>query len=58
LEEFKDKMNEYDLKQAIEINFFTLDKLNDFITKKEPWQTVKDSEKQEETKKVLYIVAE
>ena len=58
LEEFKDKINEYDLKQAIEINFFTLDKLNDFITKKEPWQTVKNLEKQEETKKVLYIVAE
>ncbi len=58
LEEFKDKMKKYNLKEALEINFFTLDKLNDFVTKVEPWKTIKDEEKQEKTMQNLYLVAE
>gem|GEM_PF-5855154 len=58
LQEFEENMDKYDLKKSLEINFFTLDLLNDFITKSEPWQTIKQEEKTEETRQVLYIVAE
>jgi methionyl-tRNA synthetase len=35
-----------------------LDLLNNFTTEKEPWQIIKDSEKQDETREVLFTIAE
>lgn len=48
----------YNLKQVLDDSFKFLDKLNDFTTKKEPWQTIKDETKLEETKEILYTIAE
>ena len=58
LHEFKDHLDKYDLKKSLDINFFTLDLLNDFVTKKEPWTLVKDEKDWEEAKEILYIVTE
>lgn len=59
LKDFVDSnMKLFDLKWVLDDCFKFLDKLNDFTTKKEPWQTIKESEKQEETKSTLYTIAE
>jgi methionyl-tRNA synthetase len=50
--------NNYDLKSVLDDSFKFLDKLNDFTTQKEPWQMIKDETKLEETKEVLYTIAE
>lgn len=55
---FKRFYTEYNLKMILDSSFKFLDRLNDFTTKKEPWQTIKESEKQEETREVLYTIAE
>jgi methionyl-tRNA synthetase len=48
----------YNLKWALDNTFKFLDELNNFTTKKEPWQTLKDETKTEETRDVLYTIAE
>jgi len=49
---------EYNLKSVLDDSFKFLDTLNDFTTKKEPWKMIKDETKQQETKEVLYTIAE
>lgn len=48
----------FDLKQVLDESFKFLDTLNDFTTKKEPWQMIKDETKIEQTREVLYTIAE
>jgi len=48
----------YELKSILDLSFSFLDTLNDLTTKKEPWQTIKETEKQEETREILYSIAE
>nr|MDD3720264.1 methionine--tRNA ligase [Candidatus Gracilibacteria bacterium] len=48
----------YNLKGVLDESFSFLDKLNDFTTQKEPWQMIKDDLKQDETREVLYTIAE
>lgn len=56
--EIKENFNNYNLKLVLDESFLLLDKLNDFTTKKEPWQMIKDETKREETREVLYTIAE
>lgn len=56
--EIKDSYKKYDLKGVLDLSFYTLDTLNNFTTEKEPWQMIKDESKQEETREVLYTIAE
>ncbi|MDD5770188.1 MAG: methionine--tRNA ligase [Candidatus Gracilibacteria bacterium] len=52
------RMETYNLKGVLDYSFMFLDELNDFTTQKEPWQTIKDETKLENTKEVLYTIAE
>jgi methionyl-tRNA synthetase len=54
----KEFLEWFNLKWVLDLSFSFLDKLNNFVTEKEPWQTIKDESKQEETMEVLYTVAE
>lgn len=56
--EIKENFNNYNLKLVLDESFLLLDKLNDFTTKKEPWQMIKDETKLGETREVLYTIAE
>lgn len=58
IEKTKTNIKKYDLKWVLDESFKFLDSLNDFTTKKEPWQTIKDENKQEETREVLFTIAE
>ncbi len=58
LEKFQKNINKYDLKSCLDITFSFLDKLNKFADIKQPWQMIKDDDKQEETRNVLYTLAE
>lgn len=58
LEKFQNSINKYDLKSSLDITFSFLDKLNKFADIKQPWQMIKDDDKQEETRNVLYTLAE
>lgn len=51
-------MKNYNLKWVLDEVFSFLDNLNTFVTQKEPWQMIKDENKLEETREVLYTVAE
>jgi methionyl-tRNA synthetase len=53
---FTQEIQNYHLKESLDISFFYLDELNKYVDKKEPWQLIKTDE--DETKKVLYTVAE
>ncbi len=55
---WENNFKNYNLKQILDDSFKFLDYLNDFTTKKEPWQMIKDETKLEETKEVLYTIAE
>ncbi len=48
----------YNLKEVLDKVFVILDELNNFTTQKEPWQMIKDETKLDETKEVLYTIAE
>lgn len=50
--------DEYLLKWVLDESFKYLDKLNKFADETQPWQTIKDETKLEETKEVLYTIAE
>lgn len=54
----KSYFENYDLKLVLDECFKFLDSLNKFADEKEPWQTIKDEIKLEETKEVLYTIAE
>lgn len=56
--EFDNYINKYNLKWALDICFYTLDKINNYTTEKEPWQTIKDESKLDETREVLYTISE
>lgn len=58
ISEIKENFNKYNLKGILDESFLLLDKLNNFTTEKEPWQMIKDETKLEETKEVLYTIAE
>ncbi len=62
IDKLKNEINEdferFNLKGILDDSFKFLDKLNDFTTQKEPWQMIKDETKLEETKEVLYTIAE
>lgn len=58
IESIKDYFSNFNLKWVLDESFKFLDNLNDFTTKKEPWQTIKDDLKQDETREVLYVIAE
>ena len=51
-------MNNYNLKWLLDTAFKNLDILNKFADEKQPWQTIKDENKKEETINVLYTIAE
>jgi len=48
----------YDLKWVLDETFRLLDKLNKFADEKQPWHSIKDPNKEQETKEVLYFIAE
>lgn len=54
----EDLYKNYNLKSILDLSFLTLDKLNDFMTQKEPWKMIKDKTKFKETVNVLYTIAE
>ncbi len=54
----KKLFNDYNLKAVLDESFSFLDSLNKFADEKQPWQIIKDPEKQEETREVLYTIAE
>lgn len=56
--EVKNQFNLLNLKWCIDYTFSFLDSLNKFADEKQPWQTIKETEKQEETREVLYTIAE
>lgn len=58
VKEIFEKFNGYNLKWVLDDSFKFLDTLNDFTTQKEPWQMIKDETKLEDTKEVLYTIAE
>lgn len=58
ISEFYRNISKFNLKESLDLSFEFLDKLNDFTTKKEPWQMIKDEAKREETREVLYTIAE
>ncbi len=58
LEKFQVNINKYDLKSCLDITFSFLDKLNKFADIKQPWQMIKGDDKQDETRNVLYTLAE
>lgn len=55
---YKNYFNKFDLKWVLDESFKFLDSLNKFADEKQPWQTIKDETKIEETKEVLYTIAE
>ncbi len=56
--DFISHMENYNLKSCLDSTFIILDSLNNFTTQKEPWQMIKDETKREETREVLYTIAE
>ncbi len=56
--DFNKNMSVYNLKNSLDLSFEFLDSLNKYADQKEPWKTIKDKNKIDETKKTLYILAE
>lgn len=55
---FDASMNAFNLKESLDSTFFFLDKLNKYADEREPWKTIKEEEKREETIETLYCLAE
>ncbi|MDD3646699.1 MAG: methionine--tRNA ligase [Candidatus Gracilibacteria bacterium] len=55
---FDTSIKKYDLKSCLDASFAFLDSLNKFADEKQPWVTIKDEDKQDETREVLYTIAE
>jgi len=51
-------MDEMDLKSALDETFSYASMLNKFADSEEPWNTIKDSQKDEITAEVLYVIAD
>ena len=58
LNSFDIHMENYNLKNALDLNFDFLDSLNRFADEKQPWKTIKDESKKQETQEILYNLAE
>jgi methionyl-tRNA synthetase len=58
LNKFEKAFENSDLKTALDTTFAFLDEVNLYVTQKEPWNTLKDNSKLNETKKVLYTICE
>jgi len=56
--EFNELFKSNNLKGVLDLSFRFLDVINDYTTKKEPWKTIKEEDLLEETKKVLFTIAE
>lgn len=56
--ELSEDFERFNLKWILDESFKFLDTLNKFADEKEPWQTIKDETKLEETREVLYTIAE
>lgn len=56
--DFDQYIQKFDLKSSLDTTFKFLDSLNKFADIKEPWQTIKDENKKEETMNTLYTLAE
>lgn len=54
---FEESMDKYNLKKALDESFAYLDKVNEYITKKEPWKDLKDENKRGDVKNILYTVS-
>ncbi len=55
---YNNYVKEYSLKDLLDLSFKFLDDLNKFADTKQPWQTIKEEEKQDETRDILYTLAE
>lgn len=53
-----DYFKTYNLKWILDTTFAFLDRLNKFADEKSPWISIKDPDKQAETRNVLYTIAE
>ncbi len=53
---FDKNLKNYNLKEALDLSFSFLDKLNDFTTQKEPWKVIKEDE--QKAREILYTIAE
>jgi methionyl-tRNA synthetase len=51
-------MNEYNLKDSLDITFKFLDDLNKFVDDTQPWTLIKDESKREEVIDIFYTIAE
>jgi len=56
--EFDKNLNNFDLKQALELSFIVLDKLNKFLDSNQLWNIIKDKNRISDTKNFLYILIE
>ncbi|QFR39372.1 methionine--tRNA ligase [Candidatus Gracilibacteria bacterium 28_42_T64] len=56
--DFDSNMKTYNLKGALDHAFKYLDEINKYVDTNEPWQMIKDENKRDETKEVLYTIAE
>ncbi|NUJ97530.1 methionine--tRNA ligase [Candidatus Gracilibacteria bacterium] len=54
----KEGYENYNLKLILDESFSFLDKLNKFADEKQPWQMIKYESKQEETRDILFTIAE
>lgn len=54
----KEWYENYNLKLILDESFSFLDKLNKFADEKQPWQMIKYESKQEETRDILFTIAE
>jgi methionyl-tRNA synthetase len=56
--DFDTYFGKYDLKDSLDVTFHFLDIVNKYVDENEPWKMIKDESKGDETKEVLYTVAE
>jgi methionyl-tRNA synthetase len=57
-ENFDVNFKNFSLKDSLDDAFHFLDIVNKYVDENEPWKMIKDETKIEETKEVLYTVAE
>jgi methionyl-tRNA synthetase len=56
--DFDINFDKYELKDSLDKAFHFLDIVNKYVDENEPWKMIKDESKTDETKEVLYTVAE
>lgn len=57
-EDFYHAMEKFDIKTALDSVFFYVSNLNKFADEKEPWNMLKQPDKNQDTQEVLYILSE